>query len=191
MPLKTLLNFRLRCSVMFEIIVATDNKRGIGKEGALPWSVPRDLKYFKHLTSQTKNPNAQNMLVMGRKTAESLPNGALPNRLNVVLSTQNSSKEGFVYVSSWDAMCALAEEKKAEGVIERVFIIGGSAVYKCALEDKKTTRIWQTKLYDSFDCDAFFPSYDSSEWQGLYASSVSVPESGPNMAFFSYAKRPV
>ena len=176
---------------MFEIIVATDKKKGIGKHNALPWSVPRDLKRFKHLTSQTKNPNSQNMLVMGRKTAESLPNGALPNRLNVVLSTQSGSKEGFLYVSSWEAMCALAEEKKEKGIIERVFIIGGSTVYKRALEDDKTTHIWQTKLYDSFGCDAFFPSYDSSDWLGLYASSIIVPERGPNMAFFSYKKRAI
>ena len=80
---------------MFELIVATDTKNGIGKDNDLPWQCSQDLKRFKEITSETKSPNTQNMIVMGRKTAESLPNGALPGRLNVCLSKAGFEGEGF------------------------------------------------------------------------------------------------
>lgn len=66
---------------MISIIAAVDRKRGIGYQNRLLFWLPNDLKRFKALTTG-------NTIIMGRKTFESLPKGALPNRRNVVLSTQ-------------------------------------------------------------------------------------------------------
>ena len=66
---------------MISIIAAVDRKRGIGYQNLLLFWLPNDLKRFKALTTG-------NTIIMGRKTFESLPKGALPNRRNVVLSTQ-------------------------------------------------------------------------------------------------------
>lgn len=175
--------------MMFELIVATDSKNGIGKHNDLPWKCPADLKRFKGITTKTQNPDAQNMIVMGRKTAESLPLGALPNRINVLLSKSGFEKEGFISCESWDTMCALAKQKKESGEIERVFIIGGAVLYKSALENSAVKRIWQTKIFDDFSCDTFFPSYDKKAWKGVYASTIYIPQTGPNYAFFSYMRR--
>ena len=77
-----------------KLIVATDLNFGIGKDNDLPWSFAKDMQYFKSLTTQ--NPNT--IVLMGRKTYESIPNKfkPLPDRLNVVISTQNLELKSFI-----------------------------------------------------------------------------------------------
>jgi dihydrofolate reductase len=65
----------------FEMIVATDAEWCIGKSNIIPWHLPEDLKYFKELT-------LNQIVIMGRHTFESLPNGPLKHRLNIVISSQ-------------------------------------------------------------------------------------------------------
>ena len=74
--------------VNFSIVVAMDEQQGIGKGGKLPWHIPGDLKYFKNLTTKTKLPDKKNVVIMGRKTWESLPQNFRPlsKRINVVLT---------------------------------------------------------------------------------------------------------
>ena len=70
------------------VVAATKDEMGIGLDGALPWRLPKDMAYFKSITSQVDEPGARNAVVMGRKTWESIPAKfrPLPGRLNVVLS---------------------------------------------------------------------------------------------------------
>lgn len=72
------------------LIVAATKSNGIGQNGQLPWRLPKEMKYFARITSHAPE-NAQNAVVMGRNTWESIPNKfrPLPNRLNVVISRQN------------------------------------------------------------------------------------------------------
>src|SRR5690554_8215282 len=65
------------------IIVIVDENYGIGKDGDLLCHLPNDLKHFKKLTTG-------HIIIMGRKTYESLPNGALPNRINIVITSDNA-----------------------------------------------------------------------------------------------------
>ena len=58
---------------MFDIIVATDQNNGIGKDNSLPWQLKSDLKYFFKMTTQVNNPAYQNAIIMGRNTYNSLP----------------------------------------------------------------------------------------------------------------------
>ena len=76
------------------IIVALDEKSGIGKDGALPWHLTGDLKYFRDTTCTTESPEKQNLVLMGRKTWQSIPKQFQPlhERINVVL-TQNPNFE--------------------------------------------------------------------------------------------------
>ena len=73
---------------ILNIVVAyTFNKQGIGKNGVLPWKIPEDMAHFKHITT-SKDANHFNIVVMGRKTWESIPDTFKPleNRFNIILS---------------------------------------------------------------------------------------------------------
>ncbi|MFH4974016.1 hypothetical protein AB6A40_000725 [Gnathostoma spinigerum] len=70
------------------IIVALDSVNGIGKDGTLPWNLPRDVAHFNSMTTKTSDPNKRNAVLMGRKVWESIPAKWRPlkGRFNVVLS---------------------------------------------------------------------------------------------------------
>ena len=70
----------------FSIVVAVDDMDGIAKGGRLPWNYPVDLSYFKQITTEAK-PNTRNVVIMGRKTWESLPTRPLVGRYNIVISS--------------------------------------------------------------------------------------------------------
>ena len=114
------------------IIVAIAQNGAIGFENKLLYWLPNDLKRFKSLTTG-------HTIIMGRKTFESLPKGALPNRRNLVLSRQDINFPGAERYASLESAlshCSLEEE---------VFIIGGASVYQ--------------------EANAFFPSIDPLIWK--------------------------
>ena len=105
---------------MLSIIVAINKNRGIGFENKLLYWLPNDLKRFKALTTG-------HTIIMGRKTFESLPKGALPNRRNIVLSRSCHEFPGAeCFHSLQDALHQCKEE-------EEVYIIGGASLYAEAL----------------------------------------------------------
>lgn len=106
---------------MISIIAAVDRKRGIGYQNRLLFWLPNDLKRFKALTTG-------NTIIMGRKTFESLPKGALPNRRNVVLSTQKD-----LICPGTEVFPSLEEALSSCQPDEHVYIIGGASVYRQAL----------------------------------------------------------
>ena len=103
------------------IIAAVDHRMAIGFQNKLLFWLPNDLKRFKALTTG-------NTIIMGRKTFESLPKGALPNRRNVVLSSNPATEcpGAEVFTSLEDALKSCQEE-------EKVYIIGGASVYRQAM----------------------------------------------------------
>lgn len=124
------------------IIAAIDEKRGIGKEGKLPWYIPEDLKHFKEITTG-------NTIIMGRKTFESIGK-VLPNRQNIVVSRdQNLQIEGVLVVGSLQEAIEKAEKE--------IFIIGGGQIFKEAIffADK----LYLTLVEGDYACDAFFPDF--------------------------------
>ena len=99
------------------LIWAQDFEGGIGKNGQLPWHISEDLKNFKKLTLNST-------IIMGRKTWDSLPFKPLPNRRNVVLSSNNIS-DVEVYHNIDTCINTLQNES-----LTKIFIIGGSSIYK-------------------------------------------------------------
>ena len=95
------------------IIVAVAQNLAIGFENKLLYWLPNDLKRFKALTTG-------HTIIMGRKTFESLPKGALPNRRNIVLSRQDIEFAGAERYSSLEQALSQCRNE------EEVFIIGGS-----------------------------------------------------------------
>ena len=136
---------------MITIIAALARNNAIGRDNKLLYWLPNDLKRFKALTTG-------HTIIMGRRTFESLPKGALPNRRNVVLSRSLSGAEGAeVFASLNDALRSCSAE-------EDVFIIGGESVYREALP--LADRLCLT-LIDAVPerADAFFPQVSEAEWR--------------------------
>lgn len=139
------------------IIVAIDNDNAIGADNKLIYWLPNDLKRFKALTTG-------NTIIMGRKTFESLPKGALPNRRNIVISRNSKLKcEGAdVFHSLKDALDNCRENERV-GENSDVFIIGGASIYKQALF--VADRLCLTVIDAHSDmADTFFPEIDKNVW---------------------------
>ena len=147
---------------MISIIVAIAENRAIGFENKLIYWLPNDLKRFKALTTG-------NTIIMGRRTFESLPKGALPNRRNIVLS-RNGKAEDFpgadLYADLDSALASCTGE---------VYIIGGSSVYREAMP--KADRLCLTYIYDTpQNADTFFPEINSEEWEETFREEHDTDE---------------
>ena len=130
------------------IIAAVAKNRAIGYQNKLLYWLPNDLKRFKSLTTG-------HTIIMGRRTFESLPKGALPNRRNVVLSR---SATDFPRCETYPS---LEEALRHCTPKEEVFIIGGASVYEQAMP--LADRLCLTEIDDTpKEADAFFPPYE--EW---------------------------
>ena len=134
------------------IIVAIAKNNGIGKDNQLLYWLPNDLKRFKALTTG-------HTVIMGRKTFDSLPKGALPNRRNIVLSRQ----DGLVCAGA-ECFTSLEEALAHGNAEEEIFIMGGASVYKEALP--LTHRLYITLVHDTGkQADVFFPEIDEKVWK--------------------------
>ena len=134
------------------IIVIVDENNGIGKDGDLLCHLPNDLKHFKKLTTG-------HIIIMGRKTYESLPKGALPNRINIVITSDNADNyPGCIVARSVDEALLLTKNK------EKVFIIGGGKIYNTTLH--LANKLYLTRIHHKFeDVDTFFPEIDFNNWE--------------------------
>lgn len=135
---------------MISIIAAVARNGAIGYDNRLIYWLPDDLRRFKALTTG-------HTIVMGRRTFESLPKGALPNRRNIVLSRSGFSPEGAeVFPSLDEALCASAAD-------DEVFIIGGASLYAQAFP--VADRLCLTEIDDTpSQADVFFPPFSADEW---------------------------
>ena len=125
------------------LIWAQDINGGIGKEGKLPWHISEDLQNFKKLTLDS-------IIIMGRKTWESLPIRPLSKRRNIVLST-NEVPDIEYYTSIKECI-----EKLNDDDIEKLFVIGGSTVYRNFIHRADELHI--TKVDEMIDgIDTYFP----------------------------------
>eukprot|EP00656_Telonema_subtile_P017494 TRINITY_DN19385_c0_g2_i2.p2 TRINITY_DN19385_c0_g2~~TRINITY_DN19385_c0_g2_i2.p2 ORF type:complete len:196 (-),score=47.02 TRINITY_DN19385_c0_g2_i2:2-589(-) len=139
----------------FKLVVAVAPDGGIGKDNQLPWRVPGDLKYFKHVTSSTADASKTNAVIMGRKTWESIPEKfrPLPNRVNIVLSRNpEAAFEQAHASSSLPAALSMLNAPEFEHV-EGVFVIGGSSVYAEALASPLCSELLITRILTPFECD--------------------------------------
>lgn len=166
--------------------ISKDN-RAIGYQNRLLYHLPSDMVRFRELTTG-------HTIVMGRKTFDSLPNGALPHRRNIVVS--KSLKEidgGEVYPTLEEALRAaqgntLSAPKEDTGIAspEEIFIIGGESIYRQALPAAR-------KLYltivdkEPEQADTFFPVIDSSAWE--VTEKEMRNENGLSFSFLTYIRK--
>ncbi len=137
-------------------IAAMARNRVIGKDNQLPWDIPEDLKFFKQMT---KNK----IMIMGRKTFESLP-GHLPGRFHIVISRSEimAEEEDVQFVTSLDQALEFAKSLIPPWN-EEVMIIGGAEIYKLAMP--VTDRIYLTEIEKDFPGDTFFPEFSQDQFK--------------------------
>ncbi|MDY4692685.1 MAG: dihydrofolate reductase [Blautia sp.] len=137
------------------IIVAVDKNWGIGKNNRLLVSIPADMKMFREETTGK-------VVVMGRRTLESFPNGLpLKNRENIIITRNPSFQvKGATVVHSIEE--ALEEVKKYPA--EDVYCIGGDSVYKQMLPYCDVAHV--TKIDFAYEADRYFPDLDKDpQWE--------------------------
>lgn len=173
---------------MLSIIACiSQTNRAIGYENRLLYHLPSDMARFRELTTG-------HTIIMGRKTFESLPNGVLPHRRNIVVS--KSLKEidgGEVYTTLEEALRAaqddtLSAPKEDTGITspEEIFILGGESIYRQALPAAR-------KLYltivdqEPEQADTFFPAIDSLDWE--VAEKEMRNENGLSFSFLTYIRK--
>ena len=162
------------------LIVAADENNAIGKNNQLPWHIPEDFDIFKKRT-------ATKPVVMGRKTWQSLPKKPLPNRKNVILTTQlKFQAEGASIVHSTNEVLDLLKQE------DEIMIIGGAEIYReflpCA------TDIFLSRIHiKTENPDAFFPQFNQNqEWEEIESETIKNIQSknnGITFDFFHYVKK--
>lgn len=158
------------------LIAAVSNNWGIGKDGDLLFHIKEDMKFFKETT-------INNVVVMGRKTLESFPNGnPLKDRVNIVL-TRNAEfkKDGTVTVNSVDEL--LEEIKKYD---EEVFVIGGGEVYSLLLP--YCDKAYITKVNADKEADTFLPNLDSDPAWSVKSESEVFDNGRVTYQFVTYER---
>lgn len=160
------------------ILIASVAEHGaIGRAGDLAFHLRADLRHFKELTMGSP-------VIMGRKTFQSLPKGALPGRRNIVITRDASfTAPDIETVPSIDAALALA------GDAPQAFIIGGGSIYAATIDRADALEITHIDAVCP-DADTFFPTIDPERWR-LAASTPAEtdPNTGVNYTFATYLPR--
>jgi dihydrofolate reductase len=137
--------------VILSLVAAASENNVIGKDNALPWKLPDDMRHFREMTQGKP-------VIMGRKTFASIGH-PLPNRLNIVITRRDDfDAEGIESAPSLDDALKVARKSGAK----EACVIGGGEVYRQALDI--ADRIYFTRVHETIEGDAFFPSIDPTIW---------------------------
>ncbi|KAG1206773.1 hypothetical protein G6F68_008376 [Rhizopus microsporus] len=159
----------------FSLIVAATEELGIGYLNNLPWRLPKDMAFFKQVTTKipknvVNKENVQNAVIMGRVTWESIPPKFRPleNRLNIVISRNPSydlqladDNQNVILVSSFEEALKRIDETKNP----RVFVIGGAQMYRMAIHNPECDSIILTRIKTQVNCDTFFPEINIKNYR--------------------------
>ena len=160
------------------LIVSADKNWGIGKDGALLFPLKQDMARFRKLT-------VGNIVIMGRKTLDSLPDGKpLPDRVNIVLTRdKNFTRDGVIVCNSVDELAdtLVAYPQK------QAYVIGGGEIYKLLFPYCKTAHI--TRVDASKPADAHMINLDDDPDWILAEQSDTFTESGITFTFCVYKRK--
>lgn len=164
------------------IVAATASTFGIGKNGDLPWKLAGDMAFFKRQTV-TAAPSKRNVVIMGRKTWESLPVKFRPlaQRINVVLSRnplirqQLNLPETVIVADSLDAALETLDSDEMKKEIDQIYIIGGESIYREAMASSLCSKIYLTQVDTEVpDLDTFFPFIPAHRFKQTNRSAAIV-----------------
>jgi dihydrofolate reductase len=161
--------------LIISLIVAAADNGVIGRDNALPWHLPEDLKHFKRVTLGKP-------VVMGRKTFESIGR-PLPGRQNIVVTRDtNYHRDGVTVVHSVDAAMAAA------GGAAEILVIGGADLFRLFLP--RAERVHLTRVHGDIDGDVRWTPLDEARWQRVAAQEHPADERHSHaMTFELWEKR--
>ena len=153
--------------MMYKLIVAFDNNRGIGLKNNLPWKIKEDMEKFVNLSKG----NGKNAVIMGKNTWLSLPKQPLKNRYNIILSTTLDNNiilpETKIFNNIDDII------KFCNNKFEDIWIIGGEKIYNLFLEKNLVDEIYITDIAKDYKCDTFFPELSREKWSLVKYNNIS------------------
>lgn len=150
--------------MLISLIAALDRNGIIGKDNALPWHLPNDLKHFRELTRGKP-------VIMGRKTYESIGR-ALPDRANIILTRD------LQYVAPGCAIVHSMEDAlRAAGTVEEVMVIGGAEIFRLFLPRAK--KLYLTFIDATFEGATYFPDWNPSEWREVERDERQPDQENP------------
>lgn len=163
------------------LVVAVADNDVIGRDGAMPWHLPADLRHFRRLTWGRP-------VVMGRKTFESIGN-PLPGRHNIVLTRQPGwTADGVTVVPGLAAAIAAAvAELNPDTRAPDMMVIGGAQIYAEALP--VATRVELTRIHMTPEGDTFFPRLDPALWVETARTAHAAREDAPAHDFITLVRR--
>lgn len=165
----------------YVLIAAMDKHRAIGKDGGIPWHIPKDFAWFKsHTLGQS--------VLMGRKCYSDIikytKGKPLPQRTNLVLTSQDLQQEGFHFFPNIEDATSFSQQQG----VETLYIIGGAQLYNDFANHPDTEKIILTKIDISIDgSDTFFPKFNENLFNKTYEAHDS--ENGFNFTFEIYEKK--
>jgi len=170
-------------AIRLSIIAAVAQNDVIGRDNALPWRLPSDLKRFKAITMGKP-------LVMGRKTFESIGR-PLPGRTNIVVSRRAAAPlPGVVAAASLAEALEAARRQAAADGVDEIFVIGGAALYREALPLADRLYITEVKAAPTGDV-VFFPAIDRGRWREQAREAVGRGAGdSESSAFVVYERTP-
>ena len=145
---------------MINIIVAYAKNRVIGSNDKIPWNIPGEQKQFKELTTN-------NIVIMGRKTYESIGK-ALPNRINYVISRKKYFNDVFTFASLSEAL------EHAKRYDRDIYIIGGETIYKQAIDNLDIDKFYITEIDMHVDGNKYFPEFNERRYSKMTLKSDNL-----------------
>nr|AIA13198.1 Dihydrofolate reductase [uncultured bacterium] len=149
--------------MIISLLVAMDEKRGIGKAGGLPWRLSSDMKRFRELTMG-------HHIIVGRKTFESIGKPLPGREMIIVTRSQSTAREGCFITHSVEEAVSLARERGES----ELFICGGAEIYAQTLG--VADRLYLTLVHADCDADVFFPEWNGDEWVEVESADHTADE---------------
>lgn len=159
-------------------VAAMSQNRVIGTQNTLPWNIPEDLKFFRETTKG-------HIMIMGRKTFDSIGAKPLPQRFHIVITRQDlqSTHPLVRYVKTLDEALEVARPLTAQWG-EEVFIVGGGEIYRQSME--VTDKIYLTLIHKHFEGDTLYPEISSDKFQLTAKTDKTDPIP---FSFLTYEKK--
>ena len=171
-------------SIKATILVAMDQNRAIGKNGQLLCRLPKDLKAFKEMT-------INQVVTMGHKTQESLPNGYLDERHNIVVTHHENLGDDRLIITHSPIQALLRANvivQNSNNIATGIFVIGGQQIYQEFIKQDLVDEIIITQILHKFEqCDAFFPPLKLDNWRTA-SKSVEITDGDYKTERHVYAK---